>query len=262
MPPKFLVRLAKVGAIPEETISVLKLFSTHNDWKKTNNQLLVENPLMKNSKDQIIAVYNAVKKRYSIRVSEYPPLLELVRIMSKDLPYSIKKQMLLPYFLRSEPLVEHFLLTKILPRIHSNHLPEIQPDEVISWIREESVAHKELTFWAESVVKKWNVAFHTFLRKFDYLSESPKTSLSLPVLRDEVFAFFFMHNFFQSKKVSEISKLTLWQYFGLSETEFHRYFYTLNARGWISSIEAGDITEISSRFTTMEEWIGSELGYR
>ena len=238
--------------------SVLQNYYEIKDWDQLKSYVLAENILMKSSTDQLTTVLSAIKNRYSKNSTIYPPLKDLAQFESMEIPFSLKKQVLLPYFLNSEPLVEHLLLSYVIPLVHNTYKPEITYETVMEWIRIESDSHKELEKWAFTVLRKWSMAFLTFLRKFDYMVSKTNQQLTIPLLRDETFAYFFLYNFLAGKKPEAISNLNIWKYFALTETDFQKFFYSLNARGWIDSRQAGEIAEIFVNYSNFGEWMETE----
>lgn len=257
---KYLANLHRNGAFPTEEIVTLALFSKNKSWSKVKTEILNKNIYLRNNKKRSTTIFNEIKIRYTSTKETLPSLKDLSLIIAKDIPAIAKKQIIFPYFLHRENLVESLLLHRVIPRVEETVVPVITKELVVEWIRQEAEDHPELDLWSASVLDRWIKAFLAALRQYDFLTPFPYMELKIPPVRLECFAFYLFDHFLNHHQISELQQLMVWKYFGLTQDSYSKLLYSLKAKQWLEIETYGEIQHFNIKYKNLNEWIQNGLG--
>jgi len=252
--------LQHAGTAIPETIILLSEYSKHRDWKKLRVSVLKRNLLKKRSSVTASNFLRAVRRRFFVDHSPLPSADSVAYAMVADMPRVAKSQILYPYVCKADALVEQVVLRLVKPRLEGSFSSNLTKEDVVNFLREESLSHLELQSWAESLTMRWARGFLALLRNFGVMTPAPKNKLLTPRVRVEAFTFFLLGLLDSGLSVSEILANSLWQLYMMSEQEKENLLVEASAKGWLHYARAASILEVKPRYASLKEWVEHGLG--
>jgi hypothetical protein len=258
---KYVASFQRVGAIYEETITLLSHFARDGDWNAVKEKVFQENLLKKSSSAWIKDILGAVEYRFFTSKSSLPSSMEISKFVSSNVSKSSKIQALYQYICDSDPLLESLITGLVAPLLLKYGISELTKKTYYEFLTKESESHSELLKWSASVSGKWQRNFFAFLRVSGIMERKPSLKIIRPVIRIEPFTFFLL-GFLESGLVPvEAIKHQLWGLYFLKEPEKERLLVEAQGHGWIYYSRAGDVVELKPRFPSLREWLEHGLEY-
>lgn len=232
---------------------LLEAFSQHRDFEKLKDQAFKENLLSKTSDHHIKSLLAAFKRRF-LTLNEYPPAQVVADAMVSKISETGKMQILLPYFIHSDPLVEEIYINLVLPRSKSSN-SRLHRDEVLDYINRLSTNHPELKKWSEYLRLRWARGFLALLRHFNLMERHPSTKIKRLWIETECFAFFWMWFWQQKNSFWDAERHDLWKIMQLEEKSKTELLMEGQLRGWWIYQRSGEIVQFQPRFKSLEDWL-------
>lgn len=255
--PRFQAHLQRGGIGLSDMRRLLEAFAAHGDLEKLEYQALKENLLAKTSDHAVKAMLSAFKRRFLQPVG-LPPARLVADAMLSPLPEGAKNQILFPYFVSSDPLVETCYRDLVLPRLNSLD-SQLARREVQDYLIALSDGNPELKEWSDYMLLRWSRAFLTLLRRFGLVGHHPDTQLRRLWLLPESFAFFWLWFRKEGGSFWEAERGGPWALLQLDERSKEELLTEGQLRGWWAYQRLGDIVEFQPRFSNLEEWMDSGL---
>jgi len=243
---KYLAAFQRVGAIYEETITLLKQFALDGDWSIVKEKVFRENLLKKSSTAWIKDILGAVERRFLPEKELLPSSMEISEFVYSNVSKSSKIQALYQYVCSSEPLVNRLITGLVGPILLQYGTSKLTKNAYYEFIAKESESHPELLTWSPSVSGKWQRNFFAFLRASGIMERKISLKIRRPVIRIETLTFFLLGLLQSGLAPIEVMKHPLWDLYFLSETDIDRLLVEAQGRGWIYYSRAGDIVELKS----------------
>lgn len=250
---KFGAHLQRGGTGLFEMRCLLEAFAEHGDFETLKRQTVEENILGKTSEHMLKAMLSAFRRRF-LQPLDLPPALILARAMRSPLPEAAKTQLLFPYFVRSDPLVEICYCNLVLPRADGFH-SRLEISEVMDHLGTLSVSHQELARWSDYMRLRWSRGFLALLRHFGLMERHPGTRLKRLWILPESFAFFWLWLWWQRGSFQQAEDHDLWRLLQVNEGSRDEFLGEGQSRGWWYYQRAGEIVDFHPRFDGIEEWL-------
>lgn len=251
--------LQHAGTAIPETIILLSEYLKHQDWKHLRVSVLKRNLLKKRSSVTASNFLRAVRRRFFVDHSPLPSADSVAYAMVADMPRVAKSQILYPYVCKADALVEQLVLRLVKPRLEGFFSSDLTKEDVVNFLREESLSHLELRSWADSLTMRWARGFLALLRDFGMMEPAPSNRLSMPLVRVEAFTFFLLGLLQSGFSTVKVMNNPLWDLYFLKKPEIERLLVEAQGRGWIYYSKAGDVVELKPRYTSTGEWLESGL---
>jgi hypothetical protein len=251
---KYVAAFQRVGAIYEETITLLSQFARDGDWNVVKEKVFRENLLKKNSSAWIKDILGAVERRF-LTGKDLPSSMQISNFVSSNVSKSSKIQALYQYVCDSEPLVNRLITGLVGPLLLQYGTSKLTKDAYHEFLAKESESHPEILTWSPSVSGKWQRNFFAFLRASGIMERKPGLRIRRPVIRIEPLTFFLLRLLQSGLAPVEVMKHPLWDLYFLKEPDMSRLLVEAQGRGWIYYSKAGDIVELKPRFPSLEEWL-------
>lgn len=250
---RFKAQLQRGGTGLVEMRRLLRAFADHGDLERLKEQARQENLLGKTS-DHLIKDLLAAFRRRFIEQTDLPPVKLVSLAERSSLAEASKIQILFPYFVKTDVLVETCYRELVLPRINS-HSAILARDEVVNYLKMLSNSHPELKKWSDYLTLRWARGFLALLRHFSLMERHPSTNLQRLWLLLEPFAFFWMWYWERGGSFWEAEASDLWALVQVNEDSRHEFLEEGQLRGWWIYQRLGKIVEFQPRFKTTEEWL-------
>jgi hypothetical protein len=258
---KYVASFQRVGAIYEETITLLSQFAREGNWNAVKEKVFQENLLKKSSSAWIKDILGAVERRFFTSKGSLPSSRHVSKFVSSDVSKSSKIQVLYQYICNSDPLVQHLITGLVGPLLLKYGISELTKKTYHEFLTKESENHPELLTWSPSVYGKWQRNFFAFLRASGIMEKKPSLKIKRPVIRIEPLTFFLLGLLQSGLAPVEAIKHPLWDLYFLKEPEIESLLIEAQGRGWIYYSRAGDVVELKPRFPSLEEWLANGLEY-
>lgn len=242
-----------------ETICLLKTYAKVGSYQGLREKVLRDNLLAKMSSTTTTGLLTAFRRRFLIGIPSLPPTELLTKMLETALPEIAKNQILFPYYLLSDALVENVYRHLVLPSISEN-CATLSKDDVVMYLSNLSVKHSELQEWAEYTKLRWARGMLALLRSFNLLERAPSTELKTLNLRREAFAFYWQWLRQKRLSIKEAAAQDLWPLFQVSSVSMRELLYEGQGRGWWTYHESGQIAEFNPSYSSVEEWLEYAFG--
>jgi hypothetical protein len=202
--------LQRVGSLINESLITLTEYAKFRDWGKTKKAIISGNLLAKQSSQTLQGILVAIQKRFLTNHEFLPGPDILAKAIVKNIPKTVKAQLLYPYICDSDPLIKNLLLNVVAKRI--DYSPVLTKADILSFLENEQKDHPELKGWSEYLKRRWARGFLAFLRDFDIMEKAPSNKLLKPLLRVESFTFFMLgllgkHQIFHTSELQNQSEV-------------------------------------------------------
>ncbi|MBC7234007.1 MAG: DUF1819 family protein [Chloroflexi bacterium] len=250
---KYLAHLQRGGTGLVEMRRLLDAYAEYGDWEQLKVQARAHNLLGKTSAHMIDALLAAFKRRF-LQPLGLPGALTVAMAMRSAMPEAAKTQVLFPYYVRSDALVERCYRDLVLPRIT---LPgaALCLDEVRVHLQHIGEQHPEVCAWSAYLQLRWSRGFLALLRHFHLLERYPSTALQRLWLLPEAFAFFWLGLWFTSGSYWSVTQDDLWPLLQTNAEMSERLLNEGHMKGWWSYQRLGGIVQFQPRYNSMEEWL-------
>lgn len=257
---KFQAHLQRCGASLEEMKRLLLAYEKWGNFKLVKKKAQEENLLGKSSGKTIEGIIRAFRRRF-LSKSWLPPTRLVAQVLQSSIPEAAKIQIMFPYFIVTDALVERCYCDLVLPRIHDSN-PTLTSEDVLNHLEVLSKEHPELLKWSLYLKKKWARSFIALLRRFDLMEQHPKSDLKRMWLLPESFAFFLI--WFWQKKGSFWMAIdhSIWDLMQTNSRGKEDLLIEGQLRGWWSYQRSGFVVDFQPNFNNLEELIRSWAGMR
>ncbi len=255
--PKFQAHLQRGGTGLLEMRRLLEAFAEHGNLERLKQQAFKENLLGKTSERLVKDMLYAFKRRF-LEPLDLPPVRLIAQAMCSPIPDVAKNQVLFPYFVHTDPLVEECYRDLVLARLGSSQA-QLATGEVIDYLSTLSESHPELARWSEHLRVRWSQGFLALLRHFGLMERHPRTTLRRLWLLPESFAFFWLWFWQQDQSFWDADRSEVWLILQLDERGKNELLTDGQLRGWWHYQRLGEIVQFKPRFSSVEEWIKDGL---
>lgn len=242
----------------EEMKRLLLAWYEHGNWKRLREQALRENLLGKRSDAVIEALLDAFRRRFLQTYPDLPPATLVAQMIKAPFPETVQAQILFPYFLHADPLVERCYRDLVLPRLEAV-TPTLTQAEVQTHLEALAKEHPELARWSSYLRLRWARGFIALLRHFNLLERYPHTGLKRLYLLPEPFAFFWLWAWEQNGSFWEADRSDLWVLLQTDGRDKERLLAEGELRGWWVYQRVGTIVSFQPQFPTLSEWLKAQL---
>ena len=238
--------------------TLLEALAECGSWDEVRRRAVEENLLGKTSEHQVKDLLSAFRRRF-LKANDLPPAILVAKMMRTPAPEAAKLQVLLPYFVLTDPLVRRCYKDLVLSRLHSPD-PSLDRDEVVAHLRRLEGEHPELSGWSEYLKLRWAWGFVALLRHFGLMEPHPKKGLLRLWLLPESFAFFWLWLWGEGRPLQEVEGHEVWEVLQLDGGQREDLLAEGAVRGWWDYRRAGPIVNFVPRFGGVEEWLRDGLG--
>jgi len=257
---KYVASFQRVGAIYEETITLLKQFAHEGDWNVVKKRVFQENLLKKSSSAWIKDILGAVERRFFTNRRLLPSSRYISNFVSTNISKSSKIQALYQYVCNSDMMVDRLIGGLVGPPLSHYGISKLSKELYFEFFKEEAESHPELRLWAPSVYGKWQRSFFAFLRASSIMNKAPNFRIKKPVVRIEPFTFF-VYGLLDTKSSGlEVVKSPLWTRYFMSEEDIEYALSSAQERGWLQYRRMGSIMELTPSYRSLEDWLNGALG--
>lgn len=249
MKTRFHAHLHREGVGLEETKRLLRAWAEHGNMDELKRQAYGDNLLGKQSDARIKALLGGFRRRF-LRNRGLPPA-RMVALALESLPEIAFQQVLFPYFLRGDLLVERCYRDLVLPRWEGGSL---SVDEVTEHLKALSRRHPELRSWSSTLCLRWAQGFLALLRRFHLMKSAPSKTLQRLWLSPEAFAFFWLWFWKKDGSLRAVAKRGFWPLLGVGERDQAELLHEGASRGWWFYQRAGEIVSFQPRYD-LEGWL-------
>ena len=254
---EFRAHLQRGGIGLREMQRLLEAYAEHGDWGRVRELVRQENFLGKTSDYAISAVLKAFRRRF-ISDLGLPPVDLVAQMMVSKISQLAKVQILLPYYLLSDPLIQHCYHELVLKRLNSER-PTLTSAEVHEYLTVLGEKHGELARWSDYLRRRWARAFLTLLRHFGLMEPHPRTKLQKLWLLPEPFGFFYLWFWERNGSFWRVRQEELWVLLQLDEKRWEELLSEGQLRGWWVYQRSGDIVQFRPIYDHLEEWLRDGL---
>lgn len=254
---KFQAHLQRGGVGLLEMRRLLEAFAEHGDFERLKQQALKENLLGKTSQHIIRDMLGAFKRRF-LQDLGLPPANLVAQAMRSHLPDAAKNQILFPYFVCSDPLVEECYRELVLTKL-SYPQARLDTKEVFNHLSAISESHPEIAKWTETLRLLWSRGFLALLRHFGLMERYPRNQLRRLYLLPEPFAFFWLWFWQESNSFWDAQRNGVWTILQLDERSKEELLIDGQLKGWWHYQRLGDIVNFQPRFKSVKEWLENGL---
>ncbi len=254
---KFQAHLQRGGLGLEEMKRLLLAFAELGDVDEVTKRALRENLLGKTSGWMVKDMLYAFRRRF-LSDSGLPPADLIALFLKGRVSEVAKNQVLFPYFVVTDPLVERCYRDLVLSRI--SNPGQLTKEDVRAYLEELSAHHPELAKWSEELRRRWSRGFLTLLRRFGLMERSPGKGLKRLWLLPEPFAFFWFWFWERGGSFWFAAEQTLWELLQVNRQQMEELLVEGRLRGWWSYQRSGRIVEFQPRFLVLWEWLENALG--
>lgn len=250
---KFSANLQRGGTGLPEMIRMLEAYADHGDINVLKEQVYKQNLLGKTSTDMTQDAFLAFRRRF-IRVENMPPTILLSLMARKSISDAARAQLLLPYFLTTDPMVACFYQGLVLNRLLSLK-PALEVAEVRNYFEQIGPQHPEITQWSVELRRRWARGFISFLRQFSILEPHPGTSIRRLWLSCEPFGFFWMWLWESGGSYWAADQSKWWSWLQVDERLKNDLLSEGQLRGWWQIQRAGEIVQFQPKYSDLKGWI-------
>ena len=249
--------LQRGGTGLTEMRRLLESFADHGDYNRLRQQALRENLLGKTSQHTVRDALKAFRRRF-LQAKGLPPAPVVARAMRVFISEAAKAQILLPYFVRTDPLAEECYRTLVLARLKA---PEatLSKDEVVAHLLELGQRHPELLRWSTRLRLTWAQGFLALLRQFGLMARHPNTNLRRLYLLPESFAFFWLWLCQGDGSFWDAERDEIWLLLQADQRQKEDLLLRGQLRGWWHYQRAGCIVTFTPVYGSVEEWLQNGL---
>lgn len=249
--------LQRGGTGPAEMRRLLEAFAEHGDYSRLRQQALRENLLGKTSEHMVNDALAAFRRRF-LQAEGLPPAPVVARAMRAPMPEASKIQILFPYFVCTDSLVEECYRALVLGRLKA---PEaaLTRDEVVEHLIDLGGRHPELLKWSAYLRLRWARGFLALLRQFGLMERHPRTTLRRLYLLPEAFAFFWLSFCQRHGSFWDAERDKIWPLLQVDGRQKEELLVQGQLRGWWHYQRAGDIVSFTPRYAGVEGWLENGL---
>jgi hypothetical protein len=230
----------------QEMIRLLDAYARYGDWQTVRREALEENLLGKTSGYQVRDLLKAFRRRF-LSDSNLPPAHSVGQFIRSPLPEAAKIQVLLPYYVLTDLLVERCYRDLVVPRLSS--LPaELTATEVREHLESLEAEHPELRRWSKTMRERWICGFRTLLRQFRLMDQHPSSRLRRPMLLPEPFGFYWLWLWERFGSFREAEAADLWSLYLLDVEQRERLLGEGQVRGWWTYQRLGSIVQFHATY--------------
>jgi hypothetical protein len=250
---RYRAHLHRGGIGIRETLRLLEAYARRGNWGTVRQEVLEGNLLGKTSGHQVRALLKAFRRRFLSGLN-LPPVDSVGQLVRSPLPEAAKIQVLLPYYVLTDPLVERCYRDLVLPRLLSPPA-ELTTAEVRRHLESLEGEHPELCRWSKAMRERWVRGFRTLLRQFRLMDRHPSSRLRRPMLLPEPFGFYWLWLWERSGSFREAEAANLWDLYLLDVDERERLLGEGQVRGWWIYQRLGLIVHFHPTYTDLKEWL-------
>lgn len=214
----------------------------------------------KRSSQTLQGVLAAIRKRFSLNHDFLPSSNLLAKAVTKDMPRTVKIQVLYPYICESDHLVRELILSVVAKKMEIYPSSNLTKLDVLGFMEGEQEQHPELKKWSDYLRKRWTRGFLAFLRDFGIMEKAPSNKLLKSLLRVETFTFFMLGLLQRNLTSFEALHNKIWKLYFAKDFDIEQLLIDAQARGWFYFSKAGDIIELKPRYPSLERWLDECLG--
>ena len=197
------------------------------------------------------------KHRYIDEHSPLPGWATLCKAVTL-LPHRGAAQLLLPYMLVSDLLLEKYVANLVESTNAEAETSLIGLDHVVTFLSEESRKHSELARWSEKTRIRWAWRCLANLKTFGILAGTP-SRISHPAVLPDTFAFFLLGLVGDGTSLNDSIEHPLWNFYLLRDEHKTELLAECANRGWVYYDEAGSIRQIVVRYPSVEAWLDARV---
>jgi len=255
---KFQAHLQRGGLGLDEMKRLLLEYAKCLNESEVKRKALEENLLGKTSNSIIKDMISAFRRRFFSN-SKLPPADLIGKFLMLSVPEIAKNQVLFPYFVLTDALVERCYRDLVLSKLN-NSKTVLTNKNVKEYLEYLSQSHPELANWSEELKRRWAKGFLTLLRRFYLLEKNPKNQLKKMWLLAEPFAFFWLWFWEQGGSFWFAAEHPLWEILQVDKGRMEELLVEGQLKGWWSYQRSGSIVDFQPRFQTLREWLENALG--
>ena len=231
---------------------LLEAYAQSGSWDTLRREALTANLLGKTSSHQVRDLLNAFRRRF-LSEPNLPPAPLVGQFIHSPLPEAAKLQVLLPYYLLTDLLVERCYRDLVLSRL-SDGPTELPPPAVWAHLESLGEEHPELRRWSPALRERWVCGFRTLLRKFGLMDRPPSSRLRRPMLLPEPFGFYWLWLWERFGSFREAEAADLWSLYLLDVAQRERLLGEGQVRGWWTYQRLGSIVQFHATYD-LKGWL-------
>ncbi len=251
--PRYAAHLQRDGVGVREMLVLLDAYARYGDWERVRREALDKNLLGKTSRSHVRGFLQAFRRRFLSDVG-LPPARALALFVHAPVPEAATLQVLLAYYLRTDPLAERCYRDLILPRF-SDLRAELTTSEVAEHLAFLGRDHPELRRWSTTLRERWIQGFRALLRRLGLMERAPSCRLRRPWVLPETFAFFWLWAWQCSGSVQKAEENDLWELYRLEPGDRERLLAEGQIRRWWVYQRSGLIVQFRPMYDGLEGWL-------
>lgn len=255
---RFQAHLQRGGIGLEEMKRLLLAYAECSNYQEVKRKAIEENLLGKASEKIVVDMLYAFRRRFLLN-QNLPPAKLVAQVLKTSLPEAAKLQVLFPYFVMTDPLVENCYRNLVLPKSH-NSSPILTSKDVVAYLEKLSDRHPELAKWSGKLKQRWAVGFLTLLRRFGLMENHPKKNLKKMWLLPEPFAFFLLWFWQKEGSFRAAIDKPIWELVQLDERGKEMLLAEGQLKGWWTYQRFGVIVDFQPSFANLEGLVHSWAG--
>lgn len=253
----FRAQLHRGGLGLTEMRILLERYAEHRDFAHLQKQAREENLLGKTSDRTVQALLSKFKRRF-LNEDDLPNVDFVAQAMGSTMSDTAKKQIIFPYVIWSDPLLETCYREMVLPTTGESH-PKLSREDVEICLDELAADHEELQQWSDQMRVRWSQAFLSFLRQFGLLTPHPDTHLKRLWLPPEPFAFFWIWFWQIEGSFWDTYRDDIWAILQLDDEAKDNMLVEGQTKGWWRYVRSADIVDFEPDYETLEGWLRDGL---
>ena len=232
---------------------MLEAYAEHGSFERLKQQSFKENILGKTSDRSVEVMVSAFKWRF-LEDLGLPPADLVAKAMCSRMVEAAKTQILFPYFVRSDPLVDKCYHELVLAASSSVNA-RLNTRGVADYLARLGESHPELREWSENMRQRWGMGFLKLLRDFGLMGRHPDTQIRRLWLVPEAFAFFWLWLWHRTGSYWETERQSLWDLLQLETRHRDELLAEGALRGWWQYQRLGEMVHFQPKFNSIEEWM-------
>jgi len=251
--PFYRAHLHRGGIGMREMLRLLDAYARSGNWTTVRREAVEENLLGKTSGHQVRDLLKAFRRRF-LSAPTLPPAESVGQFLRSPIPEAAKIQVLLPYYVLTDPLVERCYRDLVLPRLASG-LAELPAPAIRAHLESLGEEHAELHRWSPTLRERWIRGFRTLLRQLRLMDRHPSSRLRRPILLPEPFGFYWLWHWERSESFREAEVANLWDLYLLDVEQRERLLGEGQVRGWWTYQRLGPIVQFHPAYVDLKEWL-------
>jgi len=254
---KFQAHLQRGGLGLEEMKRLLLVYAECSNEAEVQRKAFQENILGKTSKWMIKDMLYAFRRRF-LSNSGLPSAELVGKFLKLSIPEIAKNQVLFPYFVITDALVEKCYRDLVLSKLN-NFDAKLTNREVREYLDVLGQNHPEIAKWTEKLKGRWTKGFLTLLRRFNLLEKHPKNNLKKMWLLPEAFAFFWLWFFEKGESFWSATNQPIWDILQVDEQKKEELLIEGQLKGWWFYQRSGSIVDFQPKILKLKDWLDNAL---